>query len=386
MCGKKMNSPIGPLNLVNKNLRRRVRFFGTCAANLLLMVALSGSVSAQNTPNSAPAWPVVTCPEEQSLFHFKLEATSEMPSGTVVTYGDYQLTATPPGGSDVNTQLTVCMTADGESVFLKRILFAREPFTRWTPPNAIMVRSDIQNVEWSGESAFRRIEVPETKIQVVGLRDAVFGDASHLKIVVPLEQANRELHLLGFQHNGKIFVGSALWIARPNQSEWMPLDPLQVGILVPGESFQTPDCPPGEGRLAWAFDFEKVFLTVEACWRQIGVSGRSFTLLEAHLTDRSEWLSIAEQNPITIRGNQNPQFRYKITHHNECDSFVIRLPHATYGFTMKRLPDDLCPDVLEGAPNLSGPIPRDHGYQYQVQYHNQMTLSGTGSIQLPPNP
>lgn len=386
MFGKKRNSPTGPLNPVNKNQKPHVGSLKTCVMAIFLSMGLSSSVRAQNSTNSPPMWPVVKCSEGHSLFHFKLEATPALPSGTVVTYGSHQLLAAHPGGDDLNTQLTVCISADSESVFLKRILFTREPFTHWTPPSAIIIRADIQDVEWRRESAYRLIEVPESKVQVVGLHEAMFGDARRLRVVVPLEQADRELKILGFQHNNRTFVGSALWITRPDQSTWLPLEPLQAGYLVPGESFQSHDCPAGEGRLNWLFEFEKVSLTVDACWHQIGVSGRSFNLREARLIDRSEWLSTTEQGPIIIRGDHDQLFRYKTTHHNECDSFVIRLPHATYGFTIKNLPDELCPEVLEGAPNFSGTMPRDHGFQYQVQYQNDRILGGTSTIQLPPNP
>jgi len=353
--------------------------------NLLLGGLYLGMASSTLAQTHPVPWPEVTCESGMSLFHFSMTPSPTLSEEMPVLFGGHSMPAHSPRGEDHQAQLSVCLSADVSKVELKRIIFSREPYTAWTPPHVIMLSHESSKVESARKTGYRLTTVPVALVRQEGLLEALFGDLARLSIMIPLDLQGHEVRMLPFDQNGQWYAGIALWWRRPNEANATPLAPLIGGDLKPGETFQDRTCPTGEGSLRWQLDFESVRLTLNACWHQIGVSGRSFKLRDLRIEDHAMFLSEIEQQPWILQNPAPEQFSYLITHHNECDSLVIRLPHAAYGITLKRRPG-LCIQVLEGAPNWDIPTPSGRGFQYQIQYTNGQVMTGTGTFVLAPPP
>lgn len=249
-------------------------------------------------------------------------------------------------------RLDTCL--NDETIILRRVVFLQSPLA-------------IQSI----------LDVNGQAI-VNGLHDAIFlDDQSKLNIRVPnsLDPANTFVIRGWKQANGKTFAtaffasmqGASL---KPNSIE------LLTGKLVAGDPVTSQNCAPGLIFKTALFHLGTAKIEWDTCQGLGGGQTTSYNVVALRITDSNSVLTSDERQ---IRSFESPEsvqevLQTKWGHHNACDSFVLKLPAATYAATSS--PSAGCNEQLSGAPQRQSGDDAEWKTKFTVSYRGAVPTSG----------
>lgn len=331
---------------------------------------------AQRSSNLA-AIPVapISCAGDATAQSFGLEPSTEVL--------EFQVTPTAKAGipdpnSSIGLRLDICFGAD-DSVTLMRFLTKRSGFDL---PEVFVLDDNgpVQPVkEIAGNLVFTT--VARTATTVEGLKEAVFGDLTKLKISFPME-VNRVMSIerrIVDTHDVVLLATKS----RTPANVWK----LQgfrslFGVLKSGDPFAGESlCPPDKAFFTSIFRIGTVKFKAGHC-DGIGVGGgtHAYKIVSFAVQDDSEEIPVDQRGqwhdvPVAdiFRVNlpalppETAALAYASHHHDVCDSFVLKTLFAQYAVTSlpSGFPNVECKPALTlpDAPSWAGPSGGQLGYR-----------------------
>lgn len=238
-----------------------------------------------------------------------------------------------------NVRLDVC--ADGAAVELKRVVWQEGGFSpRWEAqgPRILLVR---------------------------GLDDALFGDHSGLEIRLSSGDSS-ELMIKGWKQGEHSFVTAIPVGFDANGSYQIHSMSFVTGVFDMYDPFADTRCKPGQNPSTAVFSLGTARFSAELCTYLGGGETLGYDVLKLSVTDSNPALAEANRKEVVLEGEALERvFQSKWNHHNACDSFVLKLPHASYASTAAPMAG--CGVALPEAPQRNWEDQRP-GLLYRVKY------------------
>lgn len=305
------------------------------------------------------------CPDGSPVMSYSLTPPASTPAlGAIDLPSLHPNTVIVPaksGGRD-NLRLDLC-PRQGGGVQLQALLIADEALR--TPTQFVVddsVTSPTQGeLARIPEGMVFRIGVPPSAVVVQGLGEAIGGDLEPLRI-----------RLLG--ERGLLIVGHADFVAvgqgnvGPSSIEYTSLYVL-VGGLVAGNTFAGLPCPLGEGFSEAAFRLDTAELEMAVCTFQGGGFTTGYRIQRLAIQDHNAALQEGDRRRFEFHteAEVNGVLHYGWNHHNACDSFHLRLPHANYAASAA--PAAGCGLQVPEAPRRSFDEPPGIPMLYRIRYY-----------------
>jgi hypothetical protein len=314
----------------------------------------------------------LSCPGGGTTQPFTLAKLDKMPRESVVDFGagnwgegDYDLMAAGDEGG-FRVRLDVCVDEVNETVVLKRFLYQMYPEQK----NYVLIVDDA--LTEPQEVAFQTFRIPKSFVSDAGLKEAVFGEPQNLKLVVKYSKGygfrvdgwkdgdmNFATAVNGYDQDGALNVGSSSLI---------------VGDFQQGDPFQGGPCGNGEFIGTASFMLGTAKFDLESCLFQDTGHTTGYKIKKLTIQDSNPVLKQEQREAFTSENDElETVLKYKWDHHNACDSFVLKLPHATYSATTSAMAG--CGQILDGAPERGVEDPRKTTL-YRIKYGTQSVIEG----------
>jgi hypothetical protein len=209
-----------------------------------------------------------------------------------------------------------------------------------------------------------------------GLEEALGGDVSRLEVVLRDESlfgnAANKIRLKGFTAASASFIGVLSTLTENGRED--PVGAATVGKLVPGAagfpSGMVPLTPTTITLGSASFTFEGETALVNTP----GTNG--YRVRRLNVVDENAALPPERRGrEVVLEGDAlAAAFRYGVGHHNDCDSFYLKLPDAEYAATSFKAMS-WCGHVPTGRILPEAPLPPEgdapHGTLFKVKYGSE---------------
>lgn len=192
----------------------------------------------------------------------------------------------------------------------------------------------LKRVVWRYMQGSPKNFYPNSQTSVKGLEGALFGDYSGFEIQMVDEQG-KGIFVKGAKASSTSFVAVGNTLLSGEQPVFPDgdlfvgsllnnFDPFISGVCKPEQQYSTTEISMGSA---------KVFF--ELCkYQDIGETV-GYEIKKVRVIDSNESLAEKDRKEFAVEGPGlvPPVFEYSFNHHNGCDSFALRLPHASYAAT-----------------------------------------------------
>jgi len=285
---------------------------------------------------------------------FAINGLAQLPPTTELTLPPFDLPSLRKvKAPDANTNLRIdaCLieNGDGPELILQRVLLL-----------GLSGRAQV-------------VSIPDDK-RDLGLSAALFqGAYSGLDITIPFHEYKIDQHAYP---DSRILVvkGGEGFAYATILRDGKTVSDVVVGELTEGDPLLGKVCGPQYRQEERTLTLGTARVALTICDGMAGTSGTyAYTIAKAVITDSSRELPSAARNqPFTVESGT--ALKYKVNHHNTCDSFALQSPYALYTMTAfsGTPPDaDRCdqPRVVDGAP--TGTMAEHHGQPaYRIHYND----------------
>lgn len=293
-----------------------------------IVFGLAGINVLAQAPTSIEEAIVVECPAGTSLAQFMLEPISPDPQIFGSDVGGPAATnyfvLSPANG--LNLRLDLCVNDTDPSVMdLAQVVHRPHPFS---PELGYQ----------PGDSAF-----------VEGLAAAVLEhDVSQLKIELIHQESG--IRIRGINRGGQSFVAAVGIFDNGNGVFGPDSSRIMVGKLVLGNPWDHSRCEGITTETSGSFTIGTATFDARFCKGPGAGHSTRYKYLSLMITDTNEALSPEARQPVRLDTPEkiDAVMTYTVNHHNACDSFYIKLPHAEYAATSA--PAAGCGPIVVGAP------------------------------------
>lgn len=208
--------------------------------------------------------------------------------------------------------------------------------------------------------------------QTEGLDEAVFGDTTHLKLLLRFKKDTKAILIRG----GPSFVGaisvSIKDVSSPVIWKITSLYGL-LGELTFGDLLFKSVCKKaGQWESHSTLKLDSAHLIFDYCSYLGGGETTGYDIYKITITDNNPHLKVENRNKkMTFEGEDLKKYlRYHWGHHNACDSFVLSIPQWKAQYSATSSPAAGCGGQVEGAPNRSMDDPQEIQRKaiYQINY------------------
>ncbi|MGE0172250.1 MAG: hypothetical protein AB7T49_05680 [Oligoflexales bacterium] len=343
----------------------------TLFATILLTFScrtIEASKAKDETSDSDP-YALRTCKNGAKAVPFTLEPMDPMPDASVVKFPGFdlhfRLESQIP--NQKGARIDLCIDEVNGTVTFDRLVYKEDPFT---PLTNLAINDSITQPQWKDNI----LEIPSSFVKIENLDKAAFGDAEGLFMWV--KESGIEGRLVRSWKDGdKVFTTINL-VQEQQQGGYRPLGAQALaGSFQPGDPFANGLCNAARGpQYSGTFKFDHVTMKFDACVYAGGGETTGYDIKRLEITDSAPQLTDDQRKPFTFQGAElESVFQVAWNHHNACDSFVLKLPHATYAATAAATAG--CGTILEGAPHrtLEDPNPE---VMYSVRYGGNEPAEG----------
>lgn len=243
-----------------------------------------------------------------------------------------------------NLQLDFCFNDDDvpelqriTSVFPNVRIQGPFGFSTGTITQVFVIRSDGKTgLDLSGKWGF--YNVPRTNLRVAGLQEALFGDASTLK--VEGDYSDQEKFVLRAVKKDDNWVTGFYHIARGVDETRVKSSYLLTGALEVGSKFGSHrNCPVDFEAGVSKFTIGTARFAAQECSRSIHTSGSNteYSYYQVEFEDQNPQLPEVERKVWNWeKDGLNDHVWLNVIHHNWNDTLVVRLPSAVYACFLSR--------------------------------------------------
>lgn len=288
--------------------------------------------------------PPLTC-ETGEAASFTLGAIDPLPKDTVVTFpGPHRLQAQDDGR---HVRVDVCADNFALKATLRRVVYRFSEMQRYTAADATAAGA-----------------------RIAGVSEAIFdNDTSKLDVFVPQAAgAKKGIWLKGWKVEGEPTFATAVPVMvedggslKPTALYWL------AGSFSYGDPLKGLKCPGGETWRSSGFTLGTAQFTAERCEFLGGGETTGYRIKTLVVTDSNPALPPEARKPVTLADETALKaLNYRWNHHNACDSFYLKLPHAEYAATAA--PCAGCGQAVPNAPERKY-TDEDHTFlHYRIKY------------------
>ncbi len=214
--------------------------------------------------------------------------------------------------------------------------------------------------------------LPQANDPLKGFEKALTGDHRGLDIQLWDSSQNEGILLRGGGADSQNSFAAIISIKRQQDGTLLPTSiNVLVGVLKMGDPFGQSKCAAHEEPMSAGFSLETPQFAFELCTFLGGGETTGYRVLSLAVTDSNALLTPEEQKTITLTGDDlGAALLYNYNHHNACDSFHLRLPHAEYAATSSPMAG--CGSQVGEAPKRTydpwSPTPQAT-VLYKIKYH-----------------
>lgn len=285
---------------------------------------------------------------------FSLNPLPELPSADAVRF-DEPFTLVPPS-VDQNLRLDFCLLPDGKLDFQRF---------------AVMTRTR------SGVRPFVHPIAPE--FDESGLNAFLFGgDAAEFAVTLPTQGSYiAEYRLKGWKAGEVSFVTVA---AFAGSGETLSMEDLVIAATLDYGDFATEGgCRSFEKFKTSTLQMNTATLTFGYCTFPSGGETVGFRISGLKVSDSNPGLTAEQRREFSFDEDALADvLKYRWNHHNSCDAFTVRLPHATYAATSGAT-FTMDPGHCAGFEEAPARDPNDHGnVKWVLRYTSGEEAAGFG--------
>ncbi|MGE0171917.1 MAG: hypothetical protein AB7T49_03995 [Oligoflexales bacterium] len=175
--------------------------------------------------------------------------------------------------------------------------------------------------------------VPNESSKVEGLADAALGDIKNLYIQTPvIDTAILVIKALPSESGAS---GVYAYIGEEKDGVIVPQhEEVVKGTLEQADPFSTAICKAGEEYKKSQFKIQDAQFDLEYCYYKSTTGTATYDVVKMSVTDNHPSVP-AEKKSVVFDGSDKVKevAKYKIRHHNECDSMYINLGNREFAFT-----------------------------------------------------
>ncbi|MGE0172561.1 MAG: hypothetical protein AB7T49_07250 [Oligoflexales bacterium] len=287
------------------------------------------------------------CQGGQTQQTISLQALAAIPKATAVAFGDDRKYELASPSLKYRARIDLCSDEQSETFEIKKIFLLLPP--NMSPLRVIVVDPSISSPQANGDVD----RIPPANLTTKGLAEAIFGEVQHLEINV--DTGHRNYQIKGWQGQQSAFV-TASEMMNNDAGKFVPMTTqLVAGGIDFVDVFSNRKCPDDQQEGAAQFELGSAKFEMEFCSFLPGGETSGYKVLSASVQDSDPQLDAEQQDKFTFAGDKlGDVFAFKFNHHNMCDSFVFKLPHATYSATTSNSQGGGCTGTaLKGAPEHS---------------------------------